>query len=49
MSAVAAYLEQSGDATFLSDGERRYGNTLFDLCAEVLREGRCGRPPRAAR
>jgi transposase-like protein len=46
MSTVAAYLEQSGDATFLSDGERRYGNTLFDLCAEVLHEGRRGRPPR---
>ena len=39
MRTVAAYLEQSDDLTFLSDGERRYGNTLFDLCAEVLREG----------
>ncbi len=46
MSTVAAYLEQSDDLTFLSDGERRYGNTLFDLCAEVLREGQRGRPPR---
>jgi len=33
--------------TFLSDGERRYGNTLFELCAEALRGGGRGRPPRA--
>ena len=30
----------------LSDGERRYGNTLFEMCAEVLRTGSCGRPPK---
>ena len=29
----------------LSDGERRYGNTLFEMCAEVLRTGLRGRPP----
>lgn len=46
MSTVAAYVEQSDDITFLSDGERRYGNTLFELCAEVLHEGERGRPPR---
>ena len=47
MSAAAGYIEQSGDVTFLSDGERRYGNTLFELCAEALRGGGRGRPPRA--
>jgi len=46
MSTVAGYIEQSGDVTFLSDGERRYGNTLFELCAEALRGGGRGRPPR---
>lgn len=46
MNTVAAYVEQSNDITFLSDGERRYGNTLFELCAEVLRDGRRGRPPK---
>lgn len=45
MKAVVAYIKQSDDVTFLSDGERRYGNTLFALCAEVLREGQLGRPP----
>jgi len=46
MSTVAAYVEQSEEVTFLSDGERRYGNTLFTLCAEALRDGRQGRPPK---
>ena len=46
MNTVAAYIEQSEDVTFLSDGERRYGNILFTLCAEVLRDGKRGRPPK---
>ena len=46
MNTVAAYIEKSQEVTFLSDGERRYGNALFDICSEVLRDGRCGRPPK---
>lgn len=46
MSTVAAYIEQSDEVTFFCDGERRYGNVLFDLCAQTLREGQRGRPPR---
>ena len=46
MNTVTAYIEQSEDVTFLSDGERRYGNMLFELCAEELRDGRRGRPPK---
>jgi len=46
MRTVADYIEQSNDVTFLSDGERRYGNTLFELCAEELRTGNRGRPPK---
>lgn len=46
METVADYIEQSSEVTFLSDGERRYGNLLFDLCAEVVRDGRRGRPPK---
>jgi len=46
MSTVASYVEQSEDVTFLSDGERRYGNMLFELCAEELHDGRRGRPPK---
>jgi len=40
------YIEHSQDLTFLSDGERRYGNTLFELCAEEFRNGQRGRPPK---
>lgn len=46
METVADYIEQSEDVTFLSDGERRYGNTLFDICSQVLRTGKRGRPPK---
>lgn len=44
MIKVAEFAESSHDLTFLSDGERRYGNTLFDLCGEALRTGKRGRP-----
>lgn len=30
MSSVAVSIEKSEDVSFLSDGERRYGNLLFD-------------------
>ena len=33
MGTVVDYVNQSEDVTFLSDGERRYGNTLFEMCA----------------
>jgi transposase-like protein len=46
MKSVAKFVDHTKDLTFLSDGERRYGNTLFDLCAEVLRNGQRGRPPK---
>jgi transposase-like protein len=46
MNTVAGYVEQGEDVTFVSDGERRYGNTLFTLCAEALHDGRRGRPPK---
>jgi PHP family Zn ribbon phosphoesterase len=28
---------------YASDGERRYGNLLFDICQEVIRTGKSGR------
>jgi len=46
MKTVATYIEQSGEVTFLSDGERRYGKMLFEWCAEELCDGRRGRPPK---
>lgn len=45
METVSTYINNTNDLTFLSDGERRYGNMLFDICSEVLRDGQRGRPP----
>jgi transposase-like protein len=46
MKTVCKYVDHTQDLTFLSDGERRYGNMLFDLCSEVLKTGKAGRPPK---
>jgi hypothetical protein len=37
-------IEQTGDLTLLTDGERSYGNLLFEICQEALRTGKPGRP-----
>ncbi len=39
-------IEHTEDVTLLTDGERRYGNILFEICHEVVKSGRCGRPPK---
>ncbi|MDH4316961.1 MAG: hypothetical protein OEV64_01100 [Desulfobulbaceae bacterium] len=44
MLTVCEYISQTKDITFLSDGERRYGNILFSICSEALRSGQPGRP-----
>lgn len=46
MVTVSQYIDQTDDLTFLSDGERRYGNMLFSLCSEILRTGKPGRSPK---
>ena len=46
MLTVCKYISQTGDLSFFSDGERRYGNTLFAFCAEALRNGKPDRPPK---
>lgn len=38
-------IEQTDDLSLLTDGERRYGSCLFDICGEVIRTGKVGRPP----
>jgi transposase-like protein len=37
-------INQTQDLTLLSDGERRYGTTLFELCSEIVKNGKRGRP-----
>ena len=39
-------INTTGDLALITDGERRYGHVLFDLCSELLRTGQRGRPPR---
>ena len=39
-------IERSHDVTLVTDGERRYGNILFEICHEVIRNGKRGRPPK---
>lgn len=37
-------IQQTRDVTLLTDGERRYGNFLFELCCEIIKSGLPGRP-----
>lgn len=45
METLANVISQTGDLSLVTDGERRYGNLLFDICQEVVRTGKVGRPP----
>ena len=42
---LAQVIEQTDDLSLVTDGERRYGNLLFEICREVIRTGQVGRPP----
>jgi hypothetical protein len=44
MRLLCEIIEQTGDVTLLTDGERRYGSLLFELCSQALRNGKRGRP-----
>ena len=44
METLAQVIEQTQDLTLVTDGERRYGNLLFDLCRQAIRTGQVGRP-----
>jgi hypothetical protein len=44
MGLVAEMIEKTGELEFFSDGERRYGNTLFEMCSVALKTGKVGRP-----
>jgi hypothetical protein len=49
MRLLSHVIEQTGDLTLLTDGERRYGSLLFELCSETLRTGKRGRPKKTLR
>lgn len=42
-------IERTRDVTLVTDGERRYGNLLFEVCHEVVHNGQPGRPPKVLR
>jgi len=42
-------IHRTGDVTLVTDGERRYSLVLFEICQEVFRSGRRGRPRRVLR
>lgn len=42
-------IERTGEVTLVTDGERRYGNLLFEICHEVVHSGKRGRPPKVLR
>jgi hypothetical protein len=44
IKALCKLVERTGDISLITDGERRYGNILFELCHELLRTGKPGRP-----
>jgi transposase-like protein len=37
-------IQQTDDVSLVTDGARRYGNLLFELCCEIVRTGQPGRP-----
>src|SRR4029450_10397948 len=44
MGLLCEVIQQTGDLTLLTDGEKRYGGLLFELCSQALRNGKRGRP-----
>ena len=44
IKTLAELVDQTEDITLLTDGERRYGKILFEICHELLRTGKPGRP-----
>lgn len=44
MDILLNVIRKTDDLTLLTDGERRYGNILFEICNELLKTGKRGRP-----
>jgi hypothetical protein len=44
MQTLSQVIDQTEDLSLFTDGERRYGNLLFEICQQVLRTGKPGRP-----
>lgn len=44
MRTLIRVIKKTGDLSLITDGERRYGNFLFEICHELSRTGKPGRP-----
>jgi hypothetical protein len=44
IATLAQVIDQTDDLSLFTDGERRYGNLLFDICQALIRTGQVGRP-----
>ena len=44
MRILLKVIRKTEDLSLLTDGERRYGNILFEICYELLKTGKRGRP-----
>ena len=44
MRTLFKIIRKTDDLSLLTDGERRYGNMLFEICYELLKTGKRGRP-----
>ncbi len=44
MRILLKVIRKTDDLSLLTDGERRYGNILFEICYELLKTGKQGRP-----
>ena len=44
LQTLAQVIQQTHDLALVTDGERRYGLVLFEICQTVIRTGQRGRP-----
>ena len=49
IGTLCRVIEKTEDISLLTDGERRYGNVLFDICFELHRKRKRGRPKKTLR
>jgi len=44
LNALCEIINETDDISLITDGERRYGNILFEICSELIKTGKPGRP-----
>jgi transposase-like protein len=44
IATLEQIVSRTNDMSLLTDGERRYGNLLFEVCYELVKNGKRGRP-----